>query len=476
MLLAAAALACAPVLPAAFAQSRAEPPLDLLSVQQINLEEFEPAIQDQISRGYREVRNRPKDAAAVGKLGMIFQVYGKYELAETCYLRTRSLDGRSFRWAYYLGNVQGWLGKQDQAIGNIREALAIDGSYAPARVRLAQLLFESGEVDQSADAYREALKQNSRLASAHFGLGKVLAARGDWAGAIGSYRRACEISDGYAAAYYALGMAYRHTGDMAKARQHVERFQRLKQAKQPSFDPLMDEVGSLYSGGLTHFAKGSALAQQGKLQAAVVEFKSALEVNPNLAMAHINLIAMYGQLGQPDKAEEHFRSVVELDPGWVEAYFNWGMFLVQQQRKSEAAAMFQKAIEINPNYPDAHVQLASVLDGAGRSEEAAAHYQQALRIDPGHRQAHFLFGHNLVRRHRLDEGIQHYLETIKVEDSKTPVSMHALAIAYEHAGNLERALYYLREARQRSLLFGMQDLALQLERDLKRLAAKGTGR
>ena len=35
---------------------------------------------------------------------------------------------------------------------------------------------------------------------------------------------------------------------------------------------LMDDVKAMYSGGLTHFAKGSSLAQQGKLQEAAAEF------------------------------------------------------------------------------------------------------------------------------------------------------------------------------------------------------------
>ena len=445
----------------------------LVSLEQINLEEFEPAIRDQIRRAHEEAVKEPHDGTKVGRLGMIFQVYGKYELAETCYRRAWALDPRSFRWAYYLGNVQGLLGKQIQAIESIGEALKIDNGYAPARVRLAQLLFDAGDTEQSARIYREVIDHNSDLASAYFGLGQVLAALEDWAGAIESYRRACEIAKNYAAGHYALAMAYRKTGDIENARAHLELYQRVKQTKQPSFDRLMDDVKALYSGGLTHFAQGSSLAQQGKLQEAAAEFESALEVNPGLVMAHINLIAMYGQLGLPIKAEQHYRAAVELDPGWVEVYYNWGMFQLQHGKKAEAAEMFRKAIEVNPAYADAHVQLASLLDEAGHLKEAAEHYQRALAVNPDHRQAHFLFGYNLVRSGQIDEAIQHFLETIKVEDSWTPICMHALAITYERAGNPERALYYLRQARQRAASFGMEDLLPQLQRDLNRLTAGG---
>ncbi len=461
---------CSLTLLTASAAPQAQQLPDLISAQQINLDELEPAVRDQISRAYEEARQKPEDGALAGKLGMILQVYGKYELAESCYLRAQALDSRSFRWTYYLGNVEGWLGKHGQAIEHLREALKMDGSYAPARVRLAQLLFDSGDIEQSARIYREAVEQNPRMASAHLGLGQILAAREDWGAAIESYRRACEISPNYAAAHYALGMAYRKTGDLARAREHLERHQRARQTKQPSDDPLMDEVNSLYSGGLTLFAKGSQLAQQGKLREAAAEFESALAVNPRLVMAHINLIAMYGQLDLADKAEEHFRAAVELDPGWVETYYNWGMFLVQHGRKVEAEGMFRKAVEVNPKYADAHVQLASLLDESGRSKEAAAYYESALEVDPNHRQAHYFFGRNLLQGGRTEEGIKHLLETVRMEDDRTPVCMQTLAIAYERAGNRERALYYLRQARQRAVSLGMHDLASRLQRDLDQLS------
>jgi superkiller protein 3 len=445
---------------------------DLVPVERINLEEFEPAVRDQLSRAYEEVRKRPQDGAVAGKLGMVLQVYGKYELAQSCYLRARGLDPGSSRWPYYLGVVEKSLGKNEQAIGHVREALKIDPGYAPARVRLAGLLFDSGDTEQSAELYRSAIAQNNRLATAYFGLGQVLAARADWPAAIEAYSRACDIAKNYAAAHYALGMAYRNAGDMAKARTHLQLSQSLKQAKQPSDDPLIDELNSLYSGGLTRFAKGSSLYQAGKLREAIVEFEGALEVNPRMVMAHINLIALYGQLNQPDKSEQHFRSAIDLDPGWVEAYFNWGMFLVQHGKPTEAAEMFRKAIEVNPDYPEAQVQLGLLLDESGSREEADAHFRRALEINPNHRPAHYFLARSLLRSGKVSEAIQHLLETTKVEDAWTPVCMQALALAYEREGNRERAVYFLRQAKQRAVSQGAHDLTSQLQRDIDRLSAE----
>jgi len=144
-----------PIEVASNAQFPGAQPSEPTLLQGIEYDKFEPAVAEQIRLAREETRHKPRDAEAFGKLGMIFQVYGKYELAETCYGRARALAPRSFRWTYYLGNVEGWLGKYSEAVSYVQEALTIDPGYAPARVRLAQLLFESGDMEQSARLYEE---------------------------------------------------------------------------------------------------------------------------------------------------------------------------------------------------------------------------------------------------------------------------------------------------------------------------------
>ena len=456
--------------PAAPALSQSPALPDLISLQEIRQEEFEPAIGEQIRSAYDQALHNEHNAEVVGRLGMILQCYGKYAPAEICYRRAWRLAPHTFRWLYYLGNIEAWLGKNQDAVNYVRDSLKIDETYTPARVRLGQLLFESGDTQQSMKVFEESIRQNPRLAAAYLGLGRVLAARGDWSAAIASYRRALGIFPNYAAAHYALGLAYRKTGDAAGAREQLDFSERFKERPQPSEDPLMDEVKSLYAGGLTHFAKGSSLAREGKTTEAAAEFESALQVNPRLLMAHVNLIAMYGEQGQLYKAERHFSEAIQLDPGWAEAYYNWGLLLMRRQRTTEADEAFRKAIATNPHYADAHVELGQLLDEAGRMTEAQQHFRLALEDAPANRQTHYLFGRSLIRTGQFGEAIAQLQETIQVEDDKTPLCMQALAAAYQRAGDLKSAAHYTREARQRALSRNMTALADQLQQDLVRLS------
>jgi tetratricopeptide (TPR) repeat protein len=456
----------------AHAQSNLAGLPDLISLQEIQHEEFEPAVGEQIRRAYNETLHEPRNAEVVGRLGMILQCYRKYELAEMCYRRAWRLSPGSLRWAYYLGNVEGWTGKNHDAIDHVRKALGIDESYTPARVRLAQLLFESGDLQQSIKEYEESIRQNPRLAAAHLGRGRVLAARGAWSDAIASYRRACNLFENHAASHYALAMAYRKTGDEAKALEEMDLYQRFKKMPQPAEDPLVDAITSLYAGGNTYFANGSSLAQQGMTKQAGAAFELALKVNPRLIMAHVNLIAIYSDLGLPTKAEEHFREAVKLDSGWAEVYYNWGLLLFREGKFAEASETFKKAIEVNPNYANAYVQLGQFLDEGGRMSEAQQHYRLALESSPSNRQARYLLGSSLIRTGQFDEAITQLLETIKIDDGKTPVCMQALAAAYQGAGDTKNAMYYTRQARERAMLRKMDELAAQLQRDIDRLSAE----
>jgi tetratricopeptide (TPR) repeat protein len=447
-------------------------PADWLPLQQLERDDFEPAVGEQIRLAYKKTIENPQDAELVGGLGMILQCYHKYELAELCYRRASALSPRSMNWIYYLGNLLGLRGKTQDAIHEIREALKIDDAYTPARVRLAQLLFESGELQNSLEEYQKSLQQNSTLATAYLGLGRLQAAQGAWADAIASYQKACSLFQDYAAAHYGLGMSYRKIGDDATSRLELELYQRSKKKPQPSEDPLLDTVNALYAGGNIHFANGTSLAQQGKLTQAAEEFESALKVNPRLMMAHVNLIAAYGRLGRADRAEAHFREAVKLDPGWVELYYNWALVLTREQRIPEAIEAFKKALDVNPNYVNAHLELGQILTVAGSISESQRHLRLGVENAPANREARYLLGSSLLSTGQIEEAIAHLAQSIKIEDDKTAICMQTLAVAYERAGDLDKALYYTRAARERAVSRQLNDLAAQLEREIDRLAGE----
>src|SRR5207245_6396554 len=100
------------------------------------------------------------------------------------------------------------------------------------------------------------------------------------------------------AAHYALGLAYRDLGEADKAREQLALYQKNKLAWPPADDRLLDAVDNLNAGAQYHLKKGIALESAGQMQAAIAEHERALEIDPKYAQAHVNLITLYGRLGQ----------------------------------------------------------------------------------------------------------------------------------------------------------------------------------
>ncbi len=109
----------------------------------ISVDNFGPGIREQVKKSLDEARRNPRDANAVGRLGMVLQTYEDHELAATCYLLAHRLEPKDFRWTYLLGISQSALGKQREAVAALRDALRLKPEDLPAQLKLADALHEN---------------------------------------------------------------------------------------------------------------------------------------------------------------------------------------------------------------------------------------------------------------------------------------------------------------------------------------------
>src|SRR5207245_6261135 len=113
-------------------------------------------------------------------------------------------------------------------------------------------------------------------------------------------------------------------------------------------DPRAAQIGELAAGAVEHVRLGNDLEHAGRLKEAVEETEKALEADPQLVQAHVNLISLYGRLEQADQAARHYREAIRLDPNSAEAYYDFGVLEFSRKKHKEALAAFRKAVEINP--------------------------------------------------------------------------------------------------------------------------------
>jgi tetratricopeptide (TPR) repeat protein len=441
---------------------------------QLNLDSFSGAIRQQIQEAYDYARSHPTDVKASGGLGMILQTYGLPHEALRYYQRAAELAPKEFRWAYYIGLLESDQGQCEQAASNLRLALRIDPEYVPAKLHLANCLLASAEWDASRELYEDVLKQDADNPEAYYGLGRIRSTRRDYAGAVAACEKALALFPDFGAAHYALALAYRALGQMDRAEEQLRLFDRNKTGAPPAEDPLLSEVRALNRSAIFQVQMGIDLERQGKRQESLAAHEKALEIDPHLVQAHINLIKLYGELGQFEKAEQHYRAAVQLDPGSADSYYNYGVLLLGSEKYQQAEDAFRKTIDINPYNADAHNNLGYLLERKSLFSEAATEYQKAIENKPGDRQAHFNLGRVLVNQKQYQAGIGELEKTIEPEDDKTPRYLYALGAAFARSGDRQSALRYIRRAREGAAVRGQTDLLASIDRDLHVLEASGT--
>lgn len=431
----------------------------------VAVESFGAEIREQIRKAIAEAQAKPLDAEAVGRFGMTLQTYEQYEAAVVCYQRARLLSPKEFRWAYYLAVVQAAAGNHAEAVSVFKEAVALKRDYLPAQLRLADTQFAAG---QSAEA-QQVYEKLTELAQANYGLGRIKAAAKDHAAAADYFKKAVEQFPQYGTAHYALGMALRNLGQTAKAQEHLALSQRFKDLRPAINDPLLTAIAELNAAGSELLKRGVMFDNAGRLTEAIADHERAIEANPQLVQAHINLISLYARTGQFDKAEKHYQAANAINPNMADSHYNFGVMMAMQNRSQEAAKAFEQCLQLDPFNAEAHYNFGVIIEREGRLDEAAAHYRQAIAGKPGHRLAHFHLGRILVNQDKLPEAIAEFQKTLTPEDEQTPLFTYALGATYSRVGDNAKAILLLRQALKGATEMKQTQLAASIERDLRKL-------
>src|SRR5271157_1311657 len=189
----------------------------LPDLPRLSIDDFPREVRQQVQQAYEAASAHPLDPEASGKLAMLLDLYNRPDDAARCYQRAQQLGPHVFKWFYYEGILRSRQKNRAAAVVMFRQALSIDPTYLPARLKFAESLLETADLDESWRVYSAILKDYPDAAEAYFGLGRISSLRGDVAEAIKSLQRAVDLFPPYGAAHYALAQADRKLGNQEGA-------------------------------------------------------------------------------------------------------------------------------------------------------------------------------------------------------------------------------------------------------------------
>jgi len=121
-------------------------------------------------------------------------------------------------------------------------------------------------------------------------------------------------------------------------------------------------------------------ARDFNLKQADIASAKALELEPDLAEAHVARGLAVSLSKRFNEAEAEFETAMRLDPKLFEASYWFGRALLAEGRFQEAAKMFERASALRPEDYQAPNFLAQAYNSLGMTDEGAAANKRSIRL------------------------------------------------------------------------------------------------
>lgn len=148
----------------------------------------------------------------------------------------------------------------------------------------------------------------------------------------------------------------------------------------------------------------------GDLDAALVEFERAIEVNPDLTVAYLGAGDIYRERGDYPEAEKRYAKAASVEPQNFDAQYLHGLTLQMLNRVTEAVRAYLRALAIRPEDFEANLNLATAYLQLQEPGQALPYAQRAVRLNPSSGPARVNLGSVYAAMNRHAEAVTEYLQ------------------------------------------------------------------
>ncbi|HEY8182883.1 MAG TPA: tetratricopeptide repeat protein, partial [Thermoanaerobaculia bacterium] len=247
-------------------------------------------------------------------------------------------------------------------------------------------------------------------------------------------RRAIELDPAFALAWSALATCdiFRAARGMAPPAETVaEATAAAKKALE--LDPNLAEA---------HLAMGMILSHSGEFAGGLRSLQKATELNPGLAAAH-NLLgrALYAFERHSEALAATHKSL-NLDPLSMLTYTGVGDAYYFARQYEKSILHFRMGIELDARFDGTHAGLARSLEALGRFDEARAEYEEARRLSGGIAWSSFGLAHLAAAMGNVEEARRLLAELIEARGSRI-ISAWSIAVLHASLGDVDDAFQWL---------------------------------
>jgi tetratricopeptide (TPR) repeat protein len=329
------------------------------------------------------------------------------EAAWRSVLRVHPSDAEAYA---HLGLIEARQQHYAAAVPLYRKALALNPEMSGIRLDLGLALFKSGALKGAIDTLSpllkgaapsstDAVRLEILIGMAHYGLGEYSAAVPYLRKVTASdpqnlqYRLVLAQSCMWSKQYQCVLKVYKEmlnlNAESAEADMLAGEALDQLQNHQGAMDEFRAAVKADPKAPNAHFGLGYLLWTQDQFEEAAKEFQAELANVPESAQALAFWADADIHLGKTEEALPLAEKAVQIDPTIAKAYIDLGILYADSGRQQDAVKEFKAAIKLSPNDQDPHWRLARLYQAMGKQEEARAEFEKTKTLHQAEQESIF---------------------------------------------------------------------------------------
>jgi tetratricopeptide (TPR) repeat protein len=373
------------------------------------------------------------------------------------------------------------LKRPEEALDLYRQALQMTPQDPALHNELGEAWLEQQQDLEALRSFRQAVELDPRSAPYYFNAG-VAARRAAGSQtsmfkqtellpqqAVELLERAIDLNSGIAKYWYELALAYKGVHNYRKMKQSLQEaiarsgafsdseapqvgYMRLYAwtcQKMGDFDTARDTLKSILTivpnDHITLNEMGELSYKLGNYKAAFNYFRKAETIANDHPRYLANLSRAMVKLGRPEEARELVEEAARIDTRDYYVQFQLGAVLLDNGQPAQALEHLREAAGQEPDNAEFRYYLGRAYLQTGQISEAIHHYNEAVNGAPLKHRWQAELGEIFLREHSYLPALEHLRLAAQLEPNE-PVYRYNLAIALASNGDIEAALYILREA------------------------------
>jgi tetratricopeptide (TPR) repeat protein len=382
----------------------------------------------------------PDNETALQFKALILVEKKEYEEAITYLKKLNSLQPFELKYLYYLSDVYGTMGDDDNLIETYTEILKINPELMDVHLNLGYLYTKKGLLGKAKNAYQDVLNIDSENEKALFYLTYISLSEGNSEEALLHFRKLDDkelLNDEMLQDYAAnLFIENQNPEPVLNRIKNKESVNDVTKAIQYFFDDDIDKAKEHFENEVRNHPD-NIVSYVGLIRIAEKNKNRDMEKKWRFVLA-----GSYYKLYQFEKSLEEAIRVKEMDTSFLENRYLLGDIYTNLNSIENAIVEYEYFKNHSTDKADIYIKLGLNYDEIGKHKEAAENFKQATALYPEDHELYYYLGIEYRILEEYENAASAFLRATQIKDDNAYYYFN-LGVSYERLGKIDEAIFYL---------------------------------